>query len=54
MRSSQMTATAGMFIYIAGSDLIPQVHHHRTAPGTLSSVRLSARTRRAAIRTERL
>jgi len=30
-----MTATAGMFIYIAGSDLIPQVHHHRTAPGVL-------------------
>ncbi len=30
-----MTATAGMFIYIAGSDLIPQVHHHRTAPGAL-------------------
>jgi len=30
-----MTATAGMFIYIAGSDLIPQVHHHRTAPGGL-------------------
>ncbi len=30
-----MTATAGMFIYIAGSDLIPQVHHHRTAPGTM-------------------
>lgn len=30
-----MTATAGMFIYIAGSDLIPQVHHHRAAPGTL-------------------
>jgi zinc and cadmium transporter len=30
-----MTATAGMFIYIAGSDLIPQVHHHRTAPGSL-------------------
>ncbi len=25
-----MTATAGMFIYIAGSDLIPQLHHHRT------------------------
>jgi zinc and cadmium transporter len=23
-----MTATAGMFIYIAGSDLIPQLHHH--------------------------
>jgi zinc and cadmium transporter len=30
-----MTATAGMFIYIAGSDLIPQVHHHRAAPGAL-------------------
>jgi zinc and cadmium transporter len=30
-----MTATAGMFIYIAGSDLIPQVHHHRAAPGIL-------------------
>jgi zinc and cadmium transporter len=30
-----MTATAGMFIYIAGSDLIPQVHHHRAAPGSL-------------------
>jgi zinc and cadmium transporter len=30
-----MTATAGMFIYIAGSDLIPQVHHHRSAPGGL-------------------
>jgi zinc and cadmium transporter len=29
-----MTATAGMFIYIAGSDLIPQ-HHHRAAPGAL-------------------
>jgi zinc and cadmium transporter len=25
-----MTATAGMFIYIAGSDLIPQLHHQRT------------------------
>ena len=30
-----MTTTAGMFIYIAGSDLIPQVHHHRAAPGGL-------------------
>ena len=30
-----MTTTAGMFIYIAGSDLIPQVHHHRAAPGAL-------------------
>jgi zinc and cadmium transporter len=30
-----MTATAGMFIYIAGSDLIPQLHHHRTAPGLM-------------------
>src|SRR4029453_16793411 len=30
-----MTATAGMFIYIAGSDLIPQVNHHRAAPGAL-------------------
>ena len=30
-----MTATAGMFIYIAGSDLIPQLHHHRAAPGGL-------------------
>jgi len=30
-----MTATAGMFIYIAGSDLIPQLHHHRTAPGSM-------------------
>jgi zinc and cadmium transporter len=30
-----MTATAGMFIYIAGSDLIPQVHHQRTAPGSM-------------------
>jgi len=26
-----MTATAGMFIYIACSDLIPQLHHHRPA-----------------------
>jgi len=23
-----MTATLGMFVYIAGSDLIPQLHHH--------------------------
>src|SRR5262245_40429873 len=30
-----MTATAGMFIYIAGSDLIPQLHHHGAAPGGL-------------------
>ena len=28
-----MTATAGMFIYIAGSDLIPQLHHHRPGSG---------------------
>jgi zinc and cadmium transporter len=28
-----MTATAGMFIYIAGSDLIPQLHHHRPSSG---------------------
>jgi zinc and cadmium transporter len=30
-----MTGTAGMFIYIAGSDLIPQLHHHRVEPGTM-------------------
>ncbi len=24
-----LTATAGMFVYIASSDLIPQLHHHR-------------------------
>jgi zinc and cadmium transporter len=30
-----MTATAGMFIYIAGSDLIPQLHHHRATPGPM-------------------
>jgi len=30
-----MAATAGMFIYIASSDLIPQLHHHRALhPGT--------------------
>lgn len=29
-----MTATLGMFVYIAGSDLIPQLHHHeRDASG---------------------
>jgi zinc and cadmium transporter len=28
-----MTATAGMFIYIAGSDLIPQLHHRRPGSG---------------------
>jgi zinc and cadmium transporter len=25
-----MAATAGMFLYIASADLIPQLHHHRT------------------------
>jgi len=30
-----MTATAGMFIYIAGSDLIPQLHHHRAGPAAM-------------------
>ena len=30
-----MTATAGMFIYIAGTDLIPQLHHHREGPGAM-------------------
>jgi len=30
-----MAATAGMFIYVASSDLIPQLHHHRALhPGT--------------------
>ena len=30
-----MTGTAGMFIYVAGSDLIPQLHHHRAGPGAM-------------------
>ena len=30
-----MTGTAGMFIYIAGTDLIPQLHHHREGPGAM-------------------
>jgi zinc and cadmium transporter len=30
-----MTGTAGMFIYVAGSDLIPQLHHDRVQPGAM-------------------
>jgi zinc and cadmium transporter len=30
-----MAATAGMFVYVASADLIPQLHHHRALhPGT--------------------
>jgi zinc and cadmium transporter len=30
-----MTGAAGMFIYVAGTDLIPQLHHHREGPGAM-------------------
>jgi zinc and cadmium transporter len=30
-----MTGAAGMFIYVAGTDLIPQLHHHRQGPGAM-------------------
>lgn len=30
-----MTGAAGMFIYVAGTDLIPQLHHHRDGPGAM-------------------
>jgi zinc and cadmium transporter len=29
-----LTATAGMFIYIAGADLIPELHHHHDERGS--------------------
>jgi zinc and cadmium transporter len=33
-----MAATAGMFIYIGASDLIPELHHHRWRDSWLSTV----------------
>jgi zinc and cadmium transporter len=30
-----MTGAAGMFIYVAGTDLIPQLHHPRAGPGAM-------------------
>jgi zinc and cadmium transporter len=30
-----MTGAAGMFIYVAGTDLIPQLHHHREGAGAM-------------------